>query len=50
MPIAIIITIIMAAIIEDARGQHANDADGGGGCMDGDGVLVGKSMFVFEDG
>ena len=36
MPIAIIITIIMAAIIEDARGQHANDADGGvvdDGCM-----------------
>ena len=40
----------MAAIIDDARGQHANDGDGDGGCVDGDGVLVGASMFVFDDG
>ena len=42
--------IIRAAIIDDAIGQHANDGDGDGGCVDDGGVLVGASMLVLDDG
>ena len=51
--IAIAIIMIMAPIIDHATRLHANDADGDGGCVDdadGDGVLVGASMLVLDDG
>ena len=43
---------MMTTMIDDARGQHANDADGDGvvddGCMvdDGDGGGVGEEQLV----